>query len=86
MKTSILVAIILGVLLFGALGYIGFDFYKNSKDARELEIFNYGYQQAVLQIARQVKTCTTPATLQLENESFNVVALECYQQAPQGGQ
>ena len=73
---------ILVVLLFFTLSYIAFGEYSKWKQDKNLEIFEdgaqYGYEQAVIQVARQVATCEQ-VPLIIGNQSINVIAVECLQ-------
>jgi len=87
MKKSIIVTIVLGVLLIGALSYIGYDVYKSSRDAKDLEILqsgtNYGYEQAIAAVMNQATNCNV-VPLTYNNVTVNLVDVECLK--AQGGQ
>ena len=78
-----LLTIILIVLLALAFGYIGFSKYSSWNQANQIGSMQYGYNQAILAIAQQAGpgSCQ-PVPLIVGNETINVIAVECLQQAP----
>lgn len=77
------IVLVLAVLLVVAIGYIGFDMYNEYSLNKQVAIYQeglqYGYEQAVIYLAQQVATCQqVPITV--ENQTINVVAVECLQQ------
>ena len=75
--------IVLIILLVLAVGYIGFTKYSEYKQQKDLGIFQqgaqYGYEQAIVQIAGQAVTCQ-PVPLKIENQTINMIAMECLNQ------
>lgn len=84
MKKSSLWVLILGVLLLIAIGYITFDLINQSVVDKQIAIYNtgaqYGYETAIYQIAQQVATCKI-VPLNIENQSIEIIAYDCLQQA-----
>jgi len=78
-KQVILIASLI-VLLFLALGYISFGMYMSWNQANQLNSAQYGYSQAILAIAQQAATCQQ-VPLMVGNQTINVIAVECLQQA-----
>ncbi|MFC1769167.1 hypothetical protein ACFLZX_05375 [Nanoarchaeota archaeon] len=78
-----LTVIILGVLLVVAISYIVIGEFQEKKQQEQLTIYQqgaqYGYEQAVLQIVQQAITCQ-PVPLFVQNQTINMVAVECLQQ------
>jgi flagellar basal body-associated protein FliL len=76
--------IILIVLLVLAFAYIGYGFFSSWKQSVQLGTFQqgaqYGYEQAIIQIAQQAITCQQ-VPLNIENQTINIIAVECLQQA-----
>lgn len=81
------VIIILVILLVGAGCYIGIIKWNALQQEKQLGIFQqgaqYGYEQAVIQIAQQSATCQQ-VPLKVENQTINIVAVDCLQQAQAG--
>lgn len=80
-NTALIVAIILGVLLIGALGYIGLTVYQEGKQKNQESYYNSGlnagYEYALSQLVSQASTCSSvPVTY--NNVTLTMVALECY--------
>ena len=75
--------IVLAVLLVLALCYIGYDKYAVWKQQRDLSNFQigaqYGYEQAITQLYQQAQTCQQVPII-YENQTLNIVAVECLQQ------
>ncbi len=67
-------------------GYIAMGRYNAAKQQEQLSIFEqgaqYGYEQAVMQLAQQAATCQQ-VPLYVGNQSINLVAVECLQAAQQ---
>lgn len=82
MKNQKRIIIVLVILLILAVGYILVNIYSNYKQEKDLGIYQqgaqYGYEQAILQVAQQVATCQQ-VPLQVGNQTINVVAVECLQ-------
>jgi len=80
---TLIVAIVLGVLLLGALGYIGYDIYKKNKEASEQAVYESGYQlgyeTALTAIISETAACKT-VPLQYNNRTLTLLAAECIQQ------
>ena len=76
------IIVVLGVLLIIAVGYILINAYSNHKQEKNLGIYQqgaqYGYEQAILQVAQQVSTCQQ-VPLTIGEQTINVVAVECLQ-------
>jgi hypothetical protein len=74
--------VILAVLLVLALGYIVFDAYSEYKQQQDFSLFQqgaqFGYEQAVTQLFQQALTCQ-PVPVFIENQTLNLVAVECLQ-------
>ncbi len=82
-KTTITI-LVLAVLLVAAVVYISIGKYNQIKQTEQLNTFQqgaqYGYQQAVLQLAQQAATCQQ-VPVQVGNQSISLVAVECLQAA-----
>ena len=82
MKKQNITMIVLAVLLVVASGYIGVGKWNESEQEEQLEIFQqgaqYGYEQAVIQVAQQVATCQQ-VPLRIENHTISIVSVECLQ-------
>ena len=80
MKKQTITIGILAVLLVVAGGYIGMIKYNEAKQEEQLGIFQqgaqYGYEQAVVQVAQQAVTCEQ-VPLRVENQTINMIAVEC---------
>ncbi len=80
-KTIVVIGILV-VLLFITIGYIALGEYSKYKQDKNLGIFQqgaqYGYEQAVIQVAQQVSTCQQ-VPLRIENQTINIVAVGCLQ-------
>jgi len=80
-KTGVVI-ILLAALLVLSVGYIAFDKYQDEKQKEQLTAFQqgaqYGYEQAVIQLANQASTCQQVA-LKLGNQTLNIVAVDCLQ-------
>jgi len=78
--------ILLIVLLALTIGYIILDKYNEKKQEEQLNIFQQGvqagYEQAVVQLINELVSCQ-PIPLFANNQTINVIAVECLQQAPQ---
>ena len=74
--------LVLTVLLILAIGYISYGFFTNWKQATQLGTFQqgaqYGYQQAIVQVAQQASTCQQ-IPLIIGNQTVNIIAVECLQ-------
>lgn len=87
-KTNLTVTILI-ILLLVAVGYIGYTKYTNWNNNRQLSAYQqgaqYGSDQAIAYIYDQAKTCQQlPITIQ--NQTINLIAVECLQQAQQQAQ
>ncbi len=71
------------ILLALALGYILISSYVTHKQKKDLGIYQqgaqYGYEQAILQVAQQVSACQQ-VPLTVGDQTINIVAVECLQQ------
>jgi len=71
------------ILLLVAIGYILFGFFTNWQQQNELGTFQqgaqYGYQQAILQVAQSATTCQQ-VPLSVGNQTIEVVWVGCLQQ------
>ena len=80
---STIITITLAVLLILALGYIGLVKYSDYKQKNNLEVYQqgarYGYEQAIVQIVQQATTCQQ-VPLRVENQTINMIAVNCLQQ------
>lgn len=87
MKNEKIAIITLAILLVIAAGYIGLGKYNNWKQQGQIEVFQqgaqYGFEQAVIQVAQQAVTCEQ-VPLRIENQTINMIAVECLQQQGQG--
>ena len=83
MKKQTIAIIALVVLLIIAGGYIGMGKYNDSREEKELGLFQqgaqYGYEQAVIQIASMAVSCEQ-VPLRIENQTINMIAVDCLQQ------
>ena len=84
MKKTGLWVLILGILLLLAIGYITYDLVSASVSNRQAAFYQagaqYGYEQAVYQIAQQSTSCNT-IPLNIENQTIELIALSCLSQA-----
>jgi len=76
--------IAVAIVLVIALGYIVVDKYQEGKVQEQVAVYQQGmqmgYQQAITQLVQQAATCqAVPVTVQ--NQTINMVAIECFQQA-----
>lgn len=76
----------MAALLIATVSYIGIDKYFQARQAEQLSLFQQGaqagYQQAVLQLMQQAATCRQ-VPLFYNNQTINVIAVECLSQAQQ---
>ncbi len=83
MNKTKLVAVIAIILLILALGYIGLGFYQQKKQQEQLGVFQqgaqYGFEQAILSVIQQAVTCQQ-VPLIVENQTVNMIAVDCLQQ------
>ena len=83
MKKQIIVIIALLILLVGTFCYIGVVKYSDYKEQKNLGMFQqgaqYGYEQAVIQTIQMAVTCEQ-VPLRIENQTINMIAVECLQQ------
>ena len=84
MKKQTLIIIILAILLIITISYLIIDKYQETRQEKQIEIYQqgaqYGYQQAILQIAQQAVTCQ-PVPLGIgNNQTINLIAVGCLQQ------
>ncbi len=73
---SLIVAIILGVLLIVALGYIGYGFYTTARYNEQVQVYQAGYEYAISQIMQQTGSCQS-VPLMSGNQTLTIVAIEC---------
>ena len=78
-------AMVVSVLFVLALGYIVYGVYSNLKLQQQSLIFNQGVEQTIGYIVQQAGpgSCQ-PVQLNVGNQTINLVAMECYSQAPAG--
>lgn len=80
-KGKIIMAVLI-VLLIIAAGYIAVDRYADARQKEELGIFQqgaeYGYKQAIIQVAQQAATCQQ-VPLIIGNQTINIAAVDCLQ-------
>ncbi len=78
------IIVILAIIVIVAAGYIGFDKYQTYTQQQELTAFqqgaNYGYQQAIIQVAQQAKTTCQPVPLIVQDQTINIIAVDCLNQ------
>ena len=83
MKKVIIAVIVLSVLLFGAVGYIGYGLYSNAKSQEQMEIYQsgalVGYEQAISWLFQQAGSCQQ-VPIMYNNQTINIIAVECLQQ------
>jgi len=79
-KGLVVLVIALALLLFASLGYTGYSVYDEKTAEKETELFQQGaqvgYQQAVMQMFQQASSCQ-PMPLTVENQTINMIAVEC---------
>lgn len=79
-----IVVVVLSALLLLAVGYIGYNFYSDAKLQEQMEIYQtgaqVGYEQAVSQMFQLGMSCQQ-IPLTVENQTMNLIAVECLQQA-----
>lgn len=82
-KTSVIIAIVLGVLLVVALGYIGYGIWQQARYSEQSEIYlagqEAGYELAIIQIMQQAATCNT-VPLTYNETTLTMFAAECLEQ------
>lgn len=75
--------IALAILLILALGYIVVGKYQQRQTQRQLSIYQQGiqlgYQQAIVQLMQQAATCEGAVPVTFQNQTINMVAVECLQ-------
>jgi len=80
-KTKTIVVLVICLAL--TIGYISFDKYQEKKQQEQLSTFQqgvqYGYEQAIIQIVQQAVTCQQ-VLLKIQNQTINMIAVECLQQ------
>jgi Tfp pilus assembly protein PilO len=78
------IIIILAVLLVISAGYIVGTEYKQGQVQQQLVIYQKGmqagYEQAVIQLVQQALTCQQ-VPIRVQNQTINIIAVECLQQA-----
>lgn len=83
MKTSQIVTIVLAILLFLALAYIGYTQYAGWKQQTDVAIMQQGaqigYEQAISQLYQGAAQCQQ-VPLTYRNQTINLIAVECLQQ------
>ena len=83
MKKIVIAVIVLSILLFGTMSYIGYSFYSDAKLQEQMEIYQsgaqVGYEQAVSQIVQMAASCQQ-VPLRVGNQTVNIIAVECLQQ------
>ena len=76
-------AIVLGVLLVFAVGYLLVDKIQENREQQMFSAYQQGaqegYEQAVIQLAQQLATCQQ-VPINVGNQTINAVAVECLQQ------
>jgi len=85
-----IIIVILILLVIAAGGYIVYDKYtgysiqEQQKEQNDLlqQGALYGYQQAVLQLYQEAIKCN-PVPVRIENQTINVIAVECLEAAQQ---
>ncbi len=90
-QTAIIV--MMGVLLLGAIGYIGYIQYGKWQESKQMTAYatfqqgaEYGLTQTVGNLVNQVSQCPQEGVpVYYQNVTLHVIAIECYQQpaAPQ---
>lgn len=83
-KSATITIIVLVVLLVVAGAFIGYQQYTQTKQERQTVLLQQGaqigYQQAVVQLYQEAIKCNqVPVTIQ--NQTINVIAVECLQAA-----
>ena len=79
-RTKNISLIVLMVLVVCAFGYIGYDKYSDKVEEEKISFFNQGAEYAVMQIAQNAATCQE-VPLTIGNQTINLIAVECLQQA-----
>jgi|TARA_Y100000310_G_C20631732_1_gene789012 hypothetical protein len=78
LKIAVLVLVICLVV---AVGYIVLGVFQQG----QLSVFQsgaqYGYEQAIVQVAQQAVTCQ-PVPLSVQNQTINLIAVDCLNAAP----
>ncbi len=77
--TVILIGIIVVLLVVGLYAFV----VRPSINGFAVSAYNGGVQDAVLTIMQQAVQCKNPVPLTLGNQTINLVAIECLQQAQQ---
>jgi hypothetical protein len=80
--------IAVSVALIACVAYIAFAEYQKAKTTEALTAYQqgaqdgyqYGYEQAVVQLLQQVSTCQQVPVI-YNNQTINVIAVACLQQA-----
>ena len=89
LKKHTITIIVLVVLLAVAGGYIGMGKYNELRSEKDFGLVQqgaqYGYEQAVAQIAGMAVKCD-PVPLRRENQTVNVIAVDCLGKIPNGQQ
>ena len=86
MRKQSWVILILAILLVVALAFISYIYYQSIQIQKQETIANqaaqFGYEQAIIQVMQQASTCQQ-VPLVYNNQTLNVVAVECLQAAQQ---
>ena len=86
MSRQTIAVITLIILLLVAIGFIGYNYYANSRASQDQTIFTqgaqYGYQQAIVQVMQQASTCQQ-VPLTYNNQTISMIAVPCLQAAQQ---
>lgn len=84
MKNSKLVMVVLVVLLILSVSYILYTEVSKYQLNKQISVYQQGaqagFEQAVIQIAQQASTCQQ-VPLMVEDQTINLIAVECLQPA-----
>ena len=79
-KTTAIIILIIVIIITA--GYIGLQKYQQYTQQKQLTVFQqgaqYGYQQAIIQVAQQAATCQA-VPLQIQDQTLNIIAVDCLQ-------
>lgn len=79
-RTGLVIGILILVIMI-LIGFVSYAFVlKPTLNGYVISGYNQGYSDAIIQIAQQATTCQQ-VPLTIGNQSINMIAVECLQQA-----
>jgi len=78
MNNKIIITLIIALTL--CIGFIAYDQYEEYQQTRDMQVFQAGAEAQVIDILQVVSGCEAyPITI--ENQTINLIAVRCLQQA-----